>query len=394
LSAFLSARAASYSLRRRPLVDAVSLEVEAGRMTVLIGPNGAGKSTLIRLMSRELRPTSGEVLCEGEDMALLSPGRLALRRAVMTQAIQVSSPFRTHEVVRLGLDGIGRVGASQRARILEQCLVIADALQLASRPYAALSGGEQRRVQFARVLAQIEAARTVHDRQALLLDEPVANLDLTHQLALLDAARDVARRGAAVLAVLHDLNLAARYADTLVLINKGATVTRGLPASVQTSRLRSTVFSIELSVGTAIVAESSLIFPSRWLAGDRSGASRDQGSFSAPYDRRRGASLNVVAGGKTHKCPWSIDKESCARCGGPSLDAAKRWPTPASASRISGWSGPISGGFGKHIRREGRFSRQTLPFLRVNAEGFRSAPARARWRRRRCARPQRVRSGA
>jgi iron complex transport system ATP-binding protein len=265
LTAFLSAQAASYSLRRRPLVDAVSLDVEAGRMTVLIGPNGAGKSTLIRLMSRELRPTSGEVLCEGEDMARFSPGRLALRRAVMTQTIQVSSPFRTYEVVRLGLDGIGRAGASQRARIVEQCLVIADALALASRPYAALSGGEQRRAQFARVLAQIEAARTVHDRQALLLDEPVANLDLTHQIALLDAAREAAQRGVAVLAVLHDLNLAARYADTLALMNKGAIVACGTPASVQTSRLLSGVFGIDLTVGTSLASESPLVMPSRWL---------------------------------------------------------------------------------------------------------------------------------
>ena len=99
-------------------------------MTVLIGPNGAGKSTLIRLMSGELRPTSGAILCEDEDLARFSPERLALRRTVMTQAIQVSSPFLTHEIVRLGVDGIGRVSARERARIVEQCLAAADALPL------------------------------------------------------------------------------------------------------------------------------------------------------------------------------------------------------------------------------------------------------------------------
>jgi ABC-type hemin transport system ATPase subunit len=117
LSAFLSAQAVSYAARRRPLVDAVSLDVEQGRMTVLIGPNGAGKSTLIRLISGELRPTSGRILCEGEDLARFSPVRLAMRRAVMTQAVQVSSPFLTHEIVRLGIAGIGRVSARERARI-------------------------------------------------------------------------------------------------------------------------------------------------------------------------------------------------------------------------------------------------------------------------------------
>jgi iron complex transport system ATP-binding protein len=108
-----------------------------------------------------------------------------------------------------------------------------------------------------------------------LLDEPVANLDLPHQLALLDAARRASQRGVAVLAVLHDLNLAARYADTIALMNKGAIVACGEPESVQTSGLLSSVFAIDLTVGAAIVAESPLIFPSRWLAGDRPGASRN-----------------------------------------------------------------------------------------------------------------------
>ena len=167
MSAFLSAQAATYSLRRRPLVDAVSLDVEAGRMTVLIGPNGAGKSTLLRLMSGELRPISDLSLCEYEDLARFSLARLALRRAVMTQAIQVPSPFLTHEIVRLGVDGVGRVSTRERARIVEQCLAAADALPLAAQPYATLSDGEQRRVQFARALAQIGAARTVHGRRTL-----------------------------------------------------------------------------------------------------------------------------------------------------------------------------------------------------------------------------------
>lgn len=265
MTAILSARTASYSLRHRSLVDAVSLNVEAERMTVLIGPNGAGKSTLVRLMSGELRPTSGAILFEGQDLSRFSPERLALRRTVMTQAIQVSSAFLTHEIVRLGVDGIGRGSARERARIIEQCLALADVLPLATQSYATLSGGEQRRVQFARALAQIEAARTVHDRQALLLDEPVANLDLPHQLALLDAARTIARRGVAVLAVLHDFNLASHYADVLALMNKGAIVACGDPVNVQRSALLSDVFAVDLAVGNTLASEKPLVIPSRWL---------------------------------------------------------------------------------------------------------------------------------
>jgi iron complex transport system ATP-binding protein len=183
----------------------------------------------------------------------------------MTQAIQVSSPFLTYEIVRLGVDGIGRVSTRERARIVEQCLAAADVLPLAAQSYATLSGGEQRRVQFARVMARIEAARTVRDRQALLLDEPVANLDLSHQLALLDAAREVARRGVAVLAVLHDFNLASRYADVLALMNKGAVVACGDPTRVQGSSLLSEVFAVDLAVGTTLASERPLVMPSRWL---------------------------------------------------------------------------------------------------------------------------------
>jgi iron complex transport system ATP-binding protein len=265
LNAFLSARGVSYSQRGHPLVDALSLDVRSGCMTILIGPNGAGKSTLIRLLSGELHPISGRILCDGVELTRIWPEQLALRRAVMTQSIEVSSPFKTYEIVRLGLDGIGRTSWEARARIVERCLDLADALHLASRPYAALSGGEQRRVQFARVMAQIEAAGTAHDRQALLLDEPVANLDLSHQLALLDVAQQAARRGVAVLAVLHDLNLASHYADTLVLMDKGAILASGPPAAVQTSSLLSKVFAADLVVSTRLISRQPLVLPSRWL---------------------------------------------------------------------------------------------------------------------------------
>jgi iron complex transport system ATP-binding protein len=155
----------------------------------------------------------------------------------------------------------------ERARIVEQCLAAGDALPLAAQSYATLSGGEQRRVQFARALAQIEAARTVHERQALLLDEPVANLDVTHQLALLDAARAVARQGVAVLAILHDFNLASRYADRLALMNKSKIIACGDPASVQRSDLLSEVFAVDLAVGANLAFDMPLVMSSRWLTG-------------------------------------------------------------------------------------------------------------------------------
>jgi iron complex transport system ATP-binding protein len=172
--------------------------------------------------------------------------------------------------MRLFALGSPASAASPRASapgFVEQCLAAADALPLAAQTYATLSGGEQRRVQFARALAQIEAARTVRDRQALLLDEPVANLDLPHQLALLDAARGAARQGVAVLAVLHDFNLASRYADVLALMNRGKIVACGDPARVQRRDLLSEVFAVDLAVGAILAFDKPLVMPSRWVSG-------------------------------------------------------------------------------------------------------------------------------
>ena len=174
MNAFLSARGASYHWNRRALVDDVTLDIALGRVTIVVGPNGAGKSTLLRLLSGELPPSAGAIFCDGAAIAREPPWRLACKRAVMTQAMQLSFLFTVYEVARLGLDGIGKnLSPHRREALVAQCLVASDVSHLALRRYDALSGGEQRRVQFARALAQIEAGRSVSERQALLLDEPV-----------------------------------------------------------------------------------------------------------------------------------------------------------------------------------------------------------------------------
>lgn len=217
-------------------------------MTIVIGPNGAGKSTLMKLLSGEIAPLSGGVTSFGEPLSTVPAWRLACRRAVMAQASRLTFPFAVHDVVRLGLEGIGR--AKSRAgtdQIVEESLIHADVLDLAGRDYQTLSGGEQQRVQFARALGQLEAGRSVEPAQALLLDEPIASLDLCHQLALLDAARDLAiGGGVAVLAILHDLNLAATYADTLVVMDRGRIVAEGAPGDVLRPDLMRRVFRIDM----------------------------------------------------------------------------------------------------------------------------------------------------
>lgn len=262
----LSLREASYRWKTRTLVRSATLDIWPGRLVVVAGPNGAGKSTLLRMLSGELRPSEGEILIGGERLDAVAPWRLARWRAVMTQMVEISSPFTAAQVVRLGLDGGGKAASASRRRdIIERSLAAVEATEFAGRLYHRLSGGEQRRVQFARALAQLDAGASFGGSQALLLDEPVANLDLRHQIRLLDEARHLARRGVAVLAVLHELNLAARYADVLTLMRGGTIVASGAPAEVLDPGLLSATFGMDLSIAAPSSEAAPLVFPSRWL---------------------------------------------------------------------------------------------------------------------------------
>jgi iron complex transport system ATP-binding protein len=248
----ISGRALRFVAGGRNLVDDASLALHPGRVTVLIGPNGAGKSTLLKLMTGELRPADGEVLFGSDRLDALPGWRLACRRAVMAQNTRLAFPFSVYEVARLGVEGIGRSRSRQRRdQIIGAGLAAAGVLDLAARGYQTLSGGEQQRVQFARVLCQLEAGSSLGEPQALFLDEPIASLDLCHQLALLDRARRLATEGRAVLIVLHDLNLAVTYADDLVVMDQGRIIACGPPAATLDEALLRQVFRVDLSLSRA-----------------------------------------------------------------------------------------------------------------------------------------------
>ncbi|HEV2566192.1 MAG TPA: heme ABC transporter ATP-binding protein [Microvirga sp.] len=264
MSALLDAEGISYRGGGRLLVDAVDLSIASGSLTVVIGPNGAGKSTLLRLLSGELTPTVGDVRLHGQPLRSIPPWRLAHSRAVMPQASDLSFPFTVFEVASLGVEGLGRgLSRSDRQRIALDALALADVAHLARRNYQTLSGGERQRVHFARVLAQLQAGRTVETRQVLFLDEPIASLDLKHQLALMQTAKSLAQDGLAVVAVLHDLQLAAGMGNDLVLMQGGRVVARGGSEVVLTPGRLAEVFGVNLI--------SPAVPPSPWmLAPDRS----------------------------------------------------------------------------------------------------------------------------
>ncbi|MCG6121503.1 MAG: heme ABC transporter ATP-binding protein [Microvirga sp.] len=245
----IEARGARLAIHGRDLVRPTDIAIAAGEVLVVVGPNGAGKTSLLRLLTGETAPSAGEVLYDGSPLRDWPAWRLSAKRAVMAQAQRLSFPYTAHDVARIGVEGGARPGRrASRDAICRQALARADALHLAHRDYQTLSGGEQQRVQFARVLAQLSAGRGVAGAQALFLDEPVASLDLRHQLELMDAARDVAAEGVAVVAVLHDLNLAAAYADRLVVMADGAAIADGPPGTVLDDALVARAFGVGLAV--------------------------------------------------------------------------------------------------------------------------------------------------
>ncbi|KAB1069981.1 heme ABC transporter ATP-binding protein [Methylobacterium planeticum] len=266
----------------RNLVEGVSLTVEPGTLQVVIGPNGAGKSTLMRLLCGELRPSRGVVAYGGVPVAAIPPWRLAALRAVLPQSARLAFPFAVAEVARIGLDGIGRgLGRRDREAILADALRRADILHLAERAYQSLSGGEQARVQFARVLCQLAAGRTLAAGQVLFLDEPTASLDLRHQSAILEAVDALRRAGVGVVAILHDLNLAAAYAETLLVLADGRLVARGAPGAILRDDLIARVFGVRWPVGRVPAAGQPFILPRRMLP--EGNAAQDRADGPDPF---------------------------------------------------------------------------------------------------------------
>jgi iron complex transport system ATP-binding protein len=245
-SPVLELRAVGVRVGDRWLLDDVSLTVAAGEVVALIGPNGAGKSTLLRVAAGELSPPAGAVLLDGRALGAVAPGQLARRRATLAQDTQVDFPIEAIEVVRLGRLPHGD-GERESLAGSRRAMARTGTTHLAERLLPTLSGGERQRVQAARSLAQLEQAP---GRPLLLLDEPVAALDPHHQHRLLALARDEARRGVAVLCALHDLNLAARYADRIVALRDGRCLAAGPPADVLTPALLADLFAIEAEVIT------------------------------------------------------------------------------------------------------------------------------------------------
>ncbi|MEC3909810.1 ABC transporter ATP-binding protein [Sphingobium sp. CR2-8] len=251
----------SVDLGRRPVLRHVSADFQPATLTGIIGPNGAGKSTLIKAMLGLLPAREGTVMIDGQDRASLGVRDLARRIAYLPQGQTLHWPLSVERVVALGrlphLAPLSRITDLDRAAIV-QAMARADVAHLAQRDATQLSGGERARVMLARALAV--------GTPALVVDEPLASLDPGHQIDVMDLLAREARNGATVVTVLHDLTMAARYCDRLILIDGGAVVARGTPADVLTAETLRQVYGISARIELA--ATCPMIVPIARTTGD------------------------------------------------------------------------------------------------------------------------------
>jgi iron complex transport system ATP-binding protein len=266
----LEARGASYDINGRRLITNVkrlitnvNLKLPRGKLVALVGPNGAGKSTLLRLFAGEIAPTAGSMTIDGRDIARIAPLELARRRAVVPQATALAFPFTVLEVVLMGASVPGFELAEARAVGTALDSIAAVSLSgFEQRPITELSGGERQRTMIARALCQLAAAyRPGGATAALLLDEPTANLDFAHQSIVLGEARRQAGLGRAVLAVLHDLNLAAAHADIIALMSRGRIAATGTAAEVLRDDLLSVVYGCPVRTNAAPADGRPFVLP-------------------------------------------------------------------------------------------------------------------------------------
>lgn len=253
----LSAQELSLSYDSRLVVNNLSLELPTGEVTMIVGANGCGKSTLLRGLSRLLAPKSGTVLLDGEDIHRLSSKDVAQKLGLLPQSPLAPDGITVRELVGRGRyphQGWFRRWTADDDRAVNHALAVTNCEDLADRSVDELSGGQRQRVWIAMVLAQ--------ETDLLLLDEPTTFLDIAHQLEVLDVVADLnRRRGTTVAIVLHDLNLAARYADHLVALKNGQIVAQGRPADIVTSELVQEVFGLPSRVIPDPVAGTPLVLP-------------------------------------------------------------------------------------------------------------------------------------
>ncbi|MGW0474181.1 ABC transporter ATP-binding protein [Streptomyces coeruleorubidus] len=252
----LAARGVTVGYGARTVIDDLDVAIPHGVITTIIGPNGCGKSTLLRTLSRLLKPSKGTVVLDGEDIARLRTRDVARKLGLLPQAPVAPEGLTVADLVARGRhphQSWLRQWSSDDADVVERALAMTGVADLADRPVDALSGGQRQRVWISMTLAQ--------GTDLLLLDEPTTYLDLAHAMDVLDLVDDLHESGCTVVMVLHDLNLAARYSDNLIVMRGGSILAQGHPRDVLTAELLHEAFGLRAKVIDDPVGDRPLIVP-------------------------------------------------------------------------------------------------------------------------------------
>lgn len=249
----------SYGIGKKSILSEVSAEFHPGEFNMILGPNGSGKSTFLKIFSGEIHANAGNVFYAGKQIKTIKTGELAKYRAVMSQQPELSFPLTVDEVVMMGRYPHFNFNPNKKDESI--CGEVMQRMNLQSfsdRNYLTLSGGEKQRVQFARVLAQVW--EQPHDGyRYLFLDEPLASLDIKYQQEFLQVAREFAKAGTVLIAVLHDINLAIQYADRLFMLKEGNLVAHGKPKEILSSELIKMVFDVNATIVENPVSREPLV---------------------------------------------------------------------------------------------------------------------------------------
>ena len=245
----IEAQNLSYSIEGKNILKDVSTKVEAGKFLAVLGANGAGKTTLLRSLSGEIHPPAKRLEFEGRSYSGWASDELALKRAVLSQNIDVSFHFQVMDIVLMGryAHTHGYEGEKDY-EIAELALKHADAFGFCDRQYNTLSGGEKQRVQLARVLAQLWRDQEASDSRYLFLDEPTSSLDIEHQYRMMNFIKKFADENVGVFCILHDINLAAAFADKVLILKKGRVLGQGDVNEMVTRELIEEAYGISVEV--------------------------------------------------------------------------------------------------------------------------------------------------
>ncbi|MBD2867938.1 ABC transporter ATP-binding protein [Paenibacillus arenilitoris] len=240
----IEAKSLTLSYGQKPVFSGLDLSVPPGKITVLIGSNGCGKSTLLRSLARLLKPQEGSILLDGTEMAKLSSKEIARRLAILPQGPVAPEGLTVHQLVKQGrypYQSWLQQWSKEDERMVNNALEVTDMDGLANRPVDSLSGGQRQRAWIAMTLAQ--------NTPAILLDEPTTYLDMTHQIEVLDLLFDLnEQENRTVVMVLHDINLACRYAHQIVAVKDGQIYAQGAPETIMNEQLIRSVFDMECQV--------------------------------------------------------------------------------------------------------------------------------------------------